>query len=408
MTLLAGLMLFAAMSCAGALVMAIVNLKLYHRPPQNLAENAEKPLLSVCVPARDEEDNIEACVRSVLDGTYANCEVLVYDDQSTDATPEILARIASQDDRLKLVETVPLPSGWAGKQHACWRMSQAAQGEWMLFTDADVRFSTDMLERTLAHAQKLKSEGDSSSGSGVGLLSTFPRQITKSFGEVLLVPMIFFILFSYLPMWRMRQTNDPSTSAACGQFLFVRRDAYDQSGGHEAFKDSYHDGIKMPRAVRRAGFKSDLFDGQDLASVRMYRGFAQSWSGFAKNAFEGLGSLGLLIFLTFVHTVAHAAPIVVFTALVVAKSAGAEIDVLAAMFAFFAVFFAILERWILSDRFGQGPWPVLLHPLGALAMTAVQWHSFILSKQGKRAWRGRVLGQDGGEPNTAETAVSEA
>ncbi|MEL6499634.1 MAG: glycosyltransferase family 2 protein [Planctomycetota bacterium] len=403
MTLLAGLMLFAAMSCAGALAMAIKNLSLYERPPESLEESADKPLLSVCIPARDEEDNIEACVRSVLDGTYTNCEVLVYDDQSTDATPEILARISAEDDRLKLVNTVPLPAGWAGKQHACWRMSQAARGDWMLFTDADVRFSGDMLERTLAHAQKLKTEG-----SDVGLLSTFPRQITKSFGEILLVPMIFFILFSYLPMWRMRQTNDPSTSAACGQFLFVRRDAYDQSGGHEAFKDSYHDGIKMPRAVRKAGFKSDLFDGQDLARVRMYQGFAQSWSGFAKNAFEGLGSLGLLIFLTFVHTVAHAAPVVVFALLVTAKATGSEIDVLAAGFAFFAVFFAALERWILSDRFEQGPWPVLLHPLGALAMTAVQWHSFILAKRGKRAWRGRVLGQDADEPTSAETAVSEA
>ncbi|MEL7484303.1 MAG: glycosyltransferase, partial [Planctomycetota bacterium] len=77
MTLLGGLMLFAAMSCAGALVMAIVNLKLYHRPPERLAESADKPLLSVFIPARDEEDNIEACVRSVLDGTYANCELLV-------------------------------------------------------------------------------------------------------------------------------------------------------------------------------------------------------------------------------------------------------------------------------------------------------------------------------------------
>ncbi len=396
MTLLAGLMLFAAMSCAGALAMAIVNLRLYHRPPERLDDGAERPLLSVCVPARNEADNIEACVRSVLDGTYTNCEVLVYDDQSTDATPDILARIAAEDARLRVVPTVPLPAGWAGKQHACWRMAQAARGEWMLFTDADVRFSPHMLERTLAHAHTLRAQG-----AEVGLLSTFPKQITGSLGERLLVPMIFFILFSYLPMWRMRQTNDPSTSAACGQFLFVRRDAYDQSGGHEAFKASYHDGIKMPRAVRAAGFKSDLFDGQDLARVRMYRGFAQSWSGFAKNAFEGLGSLGLLVFLTLVHTVAHAAPIAVFVGLVIAKAGGSEIDEWAAMFAFLAVFFAILERWLLSDRFGQGPWPVVLHPLGALAMTAVQWHSWWLSKQGRRAWRGRVLGEGDGSAGAA-------
>lgn len=389
MTLLAGLMLFAAMSCAGALVMAIVNLRLYHRPPERLPEDAERPLLSVCIPARDEEANIEACVRSVLDGTYAECEVLVYDDQSTDATPEILARLKAEDDRVKLVDTVPLPEGWAGKQHACWRMSQAAQGAWMLFTDADVRFSDDMLERTYAHARTL-----SSGGADVGLLSTFPFQITKSVGEKLLVPMIFFLLFSYLPMWRMRQTSDPSTSAACGQFLFVRRDAYDASGGHEAFKDSYHDGIKMPRAVRKAGFKSDLFDGQDLARVRMYRGFAESWAGFAKNAFEGLGSLGLLTFLTFVHTVAHAAPFVVATLVFLGPIA----DQRAGWIAVVACVAMLVERAVLAARFGSGVLPVVLHPIGAVTMTAVQWHSFWISLQGKRAWRGRVLGESGESP----------
>jgi cellulose synthase/poly-beta-1,6-N-acetylglucosamine synthase-like glycosyltransferase len=381
MTLLAGLMLFAAMSCAGALAMAIVNLRLYHRPPERLAEDADRPLLSVCIPARDEEANIEACVRSVLDGSYASCEVLVYDDQSTDATPEILARLRAEDDRVKLVETVPLPEGWAGKQHACWRMARVAQGEWMLFTDADVRFSADMLERTYAHARS----------QDIGLLSTFPRQITRSFGERLLVPMIFFILFSYLPMWRMRQTSDPSTSAACGQFLFVRRDAYDASGGHEAFRDSYHDGVMMPRAVRRAGFKSDLFDGQDLASVRMYRGFAQSWMGFAKNAFEGLGSVGLLVFLTFVHIVGHAGPFVVLAL----GLAGVVADDLAVAFSCVACAAMLLERSLLSARFRQGVWPVVLHPIGVVAMTAVQWHSWWLSVRGRRAWRGRVLGAGG-------------
>lgn len=387
MTLLAGLMLFAAMSCAGALAMALINLSLYRRPPERVSEDAERPLLSVCIPARNEETNIEACVRSVLDGSYEQCEVLVYDDQSTDTTPKILARLAESDARVKPVPAVPLPAGWAGKQHACWRMSQAARGEWMLFTDADVRFDPRMLERTLAHAQQLKA-----TGSDVGLLSTFPRQITGTLGEKLLVPMIFFLLFSYLPMWRMRQTNDPSTSAACGQFLFVRRDAYDASGGHEAFKDSYHDGIKMPRAVRRAGFKSDLFDGQDLARVRMYRGFVQTWHGFAKNAFEGLGSLGLLVFLTFVHAAAHALPFLVLAVMLIAKASGAAIDELAVFFAAFAVLFALFERWALSDRFGSGPLPILLHPIGAVLMTAVQWHSWWLARTGRRAWRGRTLG----------------
>jgi glycosyltransferase involved in cell wall biosynthesis len=378
MTLLAGLMLFAAMSCAGALAMAIVNLRLYRRPPTRLPSDAPRPLVSVCVPARNEQDNLEACARSILAGTYDRVELLVYDDQSTDQTPRILSRLAADDPRVRAVPVQPLPPGWAGKQHACWRMGQAASGEWLLFTDADVRFDPLAVERTLAIALS----GDAA------LLSTFPRQITASLGERLLVPMIFFLLLSYLPLWRMRTTTDPATSAACGQFLFVRRDAYHAIGGHEAFRASYHDGIMLPRALRRAGYRTDLFDGQDLASVRMYRGFAQTWRGFAKNAFEGLGSLGLLVFLTFVHTVAHAGPFIVL-ALAAAGRVGSGP---ALWLAGAAAFAALAERALLAARFRQGVVPVLLHPVGALTMTAVQWHSWWLSVTGRRAWRGRVLG----------------
>jgi hypothetical protein len=317
-------------------------------------------------------------VRSVLGGTYAGCEVLVYDDESTDQTPVILARLAAEDARVIPVQRSPLPAGWAGKQHACWRMGELARGRWLLFTDADVRFGPAMLERTLACAQ----------AKDVALLSTFPRQITRTMGERLLVPMIFFILFSYLPMWRMRGTTDPGTSAGCGQFLLVRRDAYTAVGGHAAFKSSYHDGIMMPRTLRRAGFRTDLFDGQDLAGVRMYRGLGQTWRGFAKNAYEGLGSVGLLGFLTVVHLGAHVLPWVVLgLGLAGVVTRGPEL-VLAGV----AMASGVAQRQILSLRFGQGPWPVLLHPLGVLAMTLVQWHSFWLSASGRRVWRGRVLG----------------
>lgn len=376
MTLLAGLMLFASMSCLGALGMAIVNLRLYRRPPEQLSPDAPRPLVSVCIPARNEQDNLEACARSILAGTYEPIELLVYDDQSTDDTPRILARLAAEDPRIRPVPVHPLPPGWAGKQHACWQMGQAAAGAWLLFTDADVRFDPRAVERTLALT------GDAA------LLSTFPRQITASLGERLLVPMIFFLLLSYLPLWRMRTTTDPATSAACGQFLFVRRDAYHAIGGHAAFKDSYHDGIKMPRALRRAGYPTDLFDGQDLASVRMYRGLAQTWRGFAKNAYEGLGSLGLLVFLTFVHAVAHAGP---FAVLALAGM-GLVRPGAALWLAGLAAAAALAERSLLAARFRQGVLPVLLHPAGVLAMTAVQWHSWWLSATGRRAWRGRVLG----------------
>jgi hypothetical protein len=402
LSVLAYLMIAAVGLCAVAMVMTVINLRVYTRAPRGGAEAGQapaggaagvggeaggeaggEPLISVCIPARNEERNIEACVRGILSGTYRRCEVLVYNDHSTDGTGAILSRLGAEDARVRAVTVEPLPAGWNGKQFACDRMGRAASGEWLLFTDADVRFEPTALAETLAAARARGAAG----GVGVDLLSTFPRQVCGSLAEIAAVPMIFFILFSYLPMPRMRATSDPASSAGCGQFLFARREAYLASGGHGAFADSMHDGIKMPRAFRAKGFRTDLFDGTHLASVRMYVGLGSTWRGFAKNAYEGLGSVGLLVFVTVVHLLAHVLPFVVLAAALTPMRA----DGVATVLAGFAAGIALVQRGILTARFTH-PWlAVPLHPVAVLMMTAIQWHSLYLHLTGQRAWRGRTL-----------------
>ncbi len=384
MTPLEIVLLIAMALCAITLTMTVINLGVYRRPLSSPRIAGEGVRITVCVPARNEEANLEACVCSILASTERDIEVLVYDDQSTDNTPNILAKLIASDPRVRAAQVTPLPAGWNGKQHACWRMSEQARGTWLCFTDADVRFEPNCLADALTFAQSQKAD----------MVSTFPRQITGSLAERLAVPMIFFILFSYLPMPRMRTTRDPAASAACGQFILVSRNAYDKAGGHEAFKNSMHDGVKMPREVRKAGFHTDLFDGTHLLSVRMYRGLAQTWRGFAKNAFEGLGSVGLLMFITVVHLLAHVLPWIIVPWALLGRLAPSTFVAsptdLAALFAVSCVAMAVLQRFLLARRFQQGLTPVLLHPLGVLMMTMIQWHSLYLSLTGKRAWRGRV------------------
>ncbi len=362
-----------------AVVMMIVNLRLYPAAPRSSAAKpsaSDGPLVTVCIPARNEEENLEPCVRSVLAGDLTDIEVLVYNDQSTDRTGEILSRLISQDSRVRAATTQPLPDGWNGKQHGCWQMARGAKGSWLVFTDADVRFSADALRRSLAAAE----------ASGAALVSTFPRQITGSIGEALVVPLIHFVLLSYLPFARMKSTLSPAASAGCGQFLMARRDAYFTSGGHERFKASMHDGVKMPRAFRAAGLKTDLFDGTDLVSVRMYRGFGATWRGFAKNAYEGLGSLGLLVFVTVLHVVAYVLPPVYL----VASALGAAHTPLGVGLAAAALVWGIGQRMYLAVRFEQSFLGALLHPVGIVLLTLIQWWSLYLSLVGKRTWRGRV------------------
>jgi len=367
----------AAFIAAAGLAMTIVNLVAYRRPPRS-DPSARWPLVSMCIPARNEAANLEACVRGLLDQRGVEVEILVYDDQSTDGTGEILARLASQSTRVRRVPTQSLPDGWNGKQHACQRMGEAANGAWLLFTDADVRFEPDAVAGALRAAEAGRAD----------LVSTFPRQITGSFLERLVVPMIHFILLSYLPLHFMRASTSPNASAGCGQFLLVRREAWQRAGGHAAFRDSMHDGIRLPRRVREMGGRTDLFDGTELISCRMYRDFGSCWRGFAKNAYEGLGSFGVLVFFTIIHVVAHLMPWA-WLAMAFTQSRWPPLETSLAVG---AIAMALLQRLLLAVRFEQSWLGVALHPLAILTMTAIQWHSFALAKRGRREWRGRVQG----------------
>jgi len=356
--------------------MTLRNLRALMPPPK--ADGADTVLVSVCIPCRDEERNIEAVVRSVLASDHTQLEVLVYDDESTDCTGEILRRLASDDARVRIVPSVRLPAGWVGKQHACHRLARAARGDWLLFIDADVRLEPEAIGRAFAFASESRAK----------LVSTFPCQITGTAGESLIVPMIFYLLIGYLPFKRMRTTLSPSASAACGQFILAERTAYFKAGGHAAIRGSMHDGVKLPRLFRKAGHKTDLFDGTTLCQVRMYTGFGQTWRGFAKNAYEGLGSIGLLVFLTLLHLAVHLLPWILFPVLLVLGDAGPALALAAIV-----ILLQMAQRLLLTHRFGHSAALAPLHPVSIALLTMIQWHSYVLHRNAGRFWKGRTLSE---------------
>jgi len=440
----------AGLAIAGAnAALGLRNLGLYRRSASvegmeaRARERVSSARLAVCIPARNEEENIEACVRAVLSSEGVDLRVVVYDDGSTDGTAEALERLAGEDERLVVAPRRSLPAGWNGKQHGCARCAALAFGlasspglaegaagvpadgeteaaeagascgvfaggeraTHVLFIDADVRLTPDAAARALGEFARRSADVESSAirgCAGFGLLSTFPRQRTGTLSEALVVPLIFFLLLSYLPFRRMRETLAPAASAACGQFILVCREAYIASGGHSSFASSMHDGIKMPRAVRRAGYMSDIFDGADVASVRMYQGFEQTWRGFTKNAFEGLGSVALLVFLTVMNLLGHVAPpLVVVLAPVVSAVSGAGLPVLAWFAALAATLLPVVQRVVTADRLEHAATGALLHPVGVTLMAAIQWRSFYLHVTGKRSWRGRVESAGSGRMRAA-------
>ncbi len=217
---------------------------------------------------------------------------------------------------------------------------------------------------------------------GVALASGVPRQELGTFSERLLIPLIHFILLGFLPMRLMRRTKSPAFSAGCGQLFIARRGAYQLCGGHAQLRDSLHDGIKLPRAFRRAGFHTDLFDATDIATCRMYHTNTETWRGLSKNATEGLAAPATILPMTLLLVLGQIVPF----ALLFLAAPGSGTFYFSAM----GGGLALLPRVVAAWRFRQS-WPgALLHPLGVLFLLGIQWQALLQKFLGRpMQWKGR-------------------
>lgn len=338
-------------------------------------EVANLPAISVLIPARNEETSIGPCVKSVTNNSFANLEVIVLDDQSEDDTAARVREIAETDPRVRLASAQPLPTGWCGKQHACAELGKLAQNELLIFLDADVRLSNDALVRIASEYSR----------SGVDLLSGFPRQRTESLAERLLIPLIHFVLLGFLSLRRMRGSTHPAFGAGCGQLFVTSRAAYEQSGGHSGIRRSLHDGIKLPRLYRSAGLKTDLFDGTDIASCRMYRNATEVWFGLKKNATEGVANAKLIVPVTVMLFCGQVLPF-----LLLAYTARNEVSNLALGVIIAACCLALLPRVVSAIRYRQSIVGAMLHPAAIIGFLCIQWSAFLGSFSKRTVnWKGR-------------------
>ena len=235
---------------------------------------ADPPFLSIVVPARNEERQIERCIRSLLALSYERFEIVAVDDRSDDATLAILSSLALEDDRLRVVRGAELPEGWVGKPWALAQGASAARGDWLLFTDADTIHEPASAVSAMAYARAQR----------LDVLSLLTSQVLGSFAERALLPSILWsIAFAIGPTSAM---NDPKSDAALynGQYILFRRAAYDALGGHAAVRDRIAEDFELARLVKRDGrFAGRLVGASDLVRTRMYQNAGEIWRGFQKN-----------------------------------------------------------------------------------------------------------------------------
>ena len=241
-------------------------------PPQSV---------SVLVPARNEARTIIPCVESLLAQQYADFEVLVLNDQSTDGTGMLLEKHFGGHPNLSIIHGQENPpTGWNGKSYACQRLADVARGDWLLFTDSDTLHMPTSIAQGVAQAEAL----------GVDMLSVFPRQITASWSERIVVSFIVdFLPLLALDLRGLWQGTSGST-AANGQYLLLRRSSYEAMGGHSAIAAALVDDFALAQAMRSEGFRVALVDGTQMLHCRMYHNAQEVWSGFAKNILLALES----------------------------------------------------------------------------------------------------------------------
>lgn len=325
------------------------------------------PLVSVLIPARNEEKNISEILHGLSKQDFSNIEVLVYNDQSTDSTAQIVLEHGKHDERIRLIEGVELPTGWLGKNHACYQLAQRAKGNFFLFLDADVKLSPNFIRNATAYMQQ----------KNLTLLSMFPRQEMETWGERMVIPNMNWILLSLLFLRLVRWSKRRSLAAANGQMMMFNAANYTENQWHEKLKSSPVEDIGISRLVKRKKLRMATLLGTNDISCRMYTSYSESIAGFSKNVTEFFGgSIFATILFALISTIGPV--LIVFTL-------PFPLTLL--------YFFSLLgSRMLISSLSEQSPiqnvifWPVQHAAFLHLVYKAIQF------KKGKKlSWKGREL-----------------
>jgi hypothetical protein len=366
----------AGLSVLGALH-AAVNTRLLRRPP-SVPRPVERRV-TVVLPVRDEADQVDDCLAAVLDQRgVAGLRVVVVDDGSTDGTAERVAAVT--DDRVQLLPAVPPAPGWLGKPNACAQgAAAAADADVLVFLDADVRLMPDAIASAVAVLDE----------AGLDLVSPWPRQLTGSPAERLVQPLQQWLWATLLPLRAAERSRRPSLAAANGQFLVLRRAAYDRAGGHAAVRGEVIEDVALLRAVKAAGGRGVVVDGSTLATCRMYDGWAGVRDGYAKSLWSALGghpaaAVGAAAGLSAVWLLPPLAALAGSRAGLVGYAAG------------------VAGRAVVAARTGSRAWPdALAHPVSIALLDVLVARSVSGHRRGELRWRGRAV-TAAARPVTAE------
>lgn len=347
-------------------------------------QTSSAPLVSILVPARNEEGRVlSACIRSILAQDYEHFEVIAVNDRSTDATAQILHTVAKTDNRLRVIDGAEPPAGWLGKPFALQQALDEAQGEWVLATDADMIFDKTALRTSVTYV--LNRQRDA--------LTFIPRFTAHSFWERVMIPAWSWVMLVYVLFYR---AANPQSSGAVGigGFFLIRRSVLRRVGDYRALKDEVMEDMRLAEMLKSSGARVAFEYAPDLVSTRMYTNFREMWECSTKNWFSGMKfSVSLAVAAVLSTYMFAVAPPIIALVCAVALAGGANASVWLLFIPLFLIWvmqvsiFALLNR-----RCGVASSYALLTPLGLALLYAMLLDSTVRIATGRGVtWKGRKI-----------------
>ncbi len=326
--------------------------------------------ITAIVPARNEQGVIAACVRSLASQPEI-AEILVVNDQSTDGTADVLRQLTAEVPHLRLLEAQEVPPGWVGKNNAVWIGASQAKSAWLLFTDADAELAAGATARALQVAGE----------TGAALVSFSPEQLAETWYEKSLIPFVYCRLAKH---FSFDAVNDPSSpvAAANGQFLMIRRDAYDAVGGHAGVAGEILEDVALAKRAKAAGYRLWFGPGKGIVRTRMYRSFGAMWEGWRKNLYLLAGGTRRAVLVEILSAVPWIPLLLLAVGMKMLLALVAALGLLMARHATYG-------RELTSNQFR--PSYIFYYMPGALLYAGVLWASYRAHVRGKVQWKGRQV-----------------
>jgi chlorobactene glucosyltransferase len=367
-------------------ILNILNI-MYVKKVERYPDSEECPLVSVIVPARNEERNIRACVSSLLGQSYSSFEVIVVNDHSEDSTGKILSGLQQEHPHVRVLDCAALPPGWTGKNWACDEGYRQARGELIIFTDADTRHAPHFLRKAVAAL--LHEQAD--------LLTAIPRFATISLAEKAIMPVLIWLAYCVFPFALMNRDRLRIISYSNGAFLMFRRNAYQKIGGHAAIRDNVIDDMTLGLRIRRSGQRCVVVNGSAALHCRMYAGMREIYSGFAKNLFRLFSNslptgiavpLFALCWLFF--CLLYLVPVGA-AAFFVLRLPGIVIPPVTAFVAGMSILCSFSSFFLVSTHFRYPRLMAFFYPVTIALLFTIAMNSMIRTLTGQTAWKGRSL-----------------